>query len=55
MEQSWVWWHAPVIPVTVGNIKWEDHSPGGPGQKARPISRTITAKTANSSSSTAPA
>jgi hypothetical protein len=33
--KSWAWWHAPVIPMTVGSLKWEDHSPGQPGQKAR--------------------
>jgi hypothetical protein len=29
-ENMLVWWHTPVIQ------QWEDHSPGSPGQKARP-------------------
>jgi hypothetical protein len=26
----------PAIPAMEGSLKWEDHGPGQPGQKARP-------------------
>jgi hypothetical protein len=35
-EKSWAWWHVPIISVTVGGIKWEEHGLGWPGQKSRP-------------------
>jgi hypothetical protein len=32
-RKGWVWWCVPIIPATVGSIKYEAHGLDQPGQK----------------------
>jgi hypothetical protein len=36
MEKCWSWWHVPVIPATMGNLKEKNGGSAWLGQKIRP-------------------